>query len=255
MLPRHAIRILSQLSTHLSKYKDQRLVLFNAGPSEGEGGGGVRGCDCTPFLLSAFAGLARLSRLAADLYKKNPTNPLLTGLVQCDFRRTTSSSALVSALGWDSLHTRRLLAQWSLFHRIHYKLVCVPFPQVITPATYFGRHDHTAKYAIPKATIDTYKFAMFPRTVRIWNRLPRPVSSMYCKSSYVQRGCTTPHQHDAASCWVPHMFLLHRHIYMRLHNHGTFPGTWHDWHPGIASKELRLGLLQQVQVSHRLINE
>ena len=32
--------------------------------------------------------------------------------VQCDFRRTTSSSAL----GWDSLHTRRLLAQCSPFH-------------------------------------------------------------------------------------------------------------------------------------------
>ena len=33
---------------------------------------------------------------------------------------------------------------------------------------------------------------------------------------------------------------------MRLHNLGTFTGTWHDWHPSIASKELRLGLLQQV---------
>ncbi|XP_041471511.1 LOW QUALITY PROTEIN: uncharacterized protein LOC121421003 [Lytechinus variegatus] len=57
-------------------------------------------------------------------------------------------------------------------HRMHHQLVRVPLPQVISPATYFGRHDHIAKYAIPKATIDTYKYAMFPRTVRIWNRLP-----------------------------------------------------------------------------------
>ena len=85
--------------------------------------------------------------------------------VHCDFRRITSSSALASALGWNSLHSRRLLAQCSLFHRIHHQVVCIPFPGVISPATYIGRHDHTAKYAIPKATIDAYKFAMFPRTV------------------------------------------------------------------------------------------
>ena len=35
--------------------------------------------------------------------------------VHCDYRYTTSSSALVTALGWDLLHTRRLLAQCSLF--------------------------------------------------------------------------------------------------------------------------------------------
>ena len=92
--------------------------------------------------------------------------------VHCDFRRTTSSSGLVSALGWDSLHTRRLLAQCTLFHQIHHQLVCVPFPQVIIPANYIGRHDHTAKYAVPRATIDVYQFAMFPRTIQMWNRLP-----------------------------------------------------------------------------------
>ena len=83
--------------------------------------------------------------------------------VHCDFRRTTSSSGLVSSLGWDSLYTRRLLAQCSPFHQINHKLVCVPFPQVITPANYFGRHDHSAKYAIPKATIDVYKFGHVPK--------------------------------------------------------------------------------------------
>ena len=57
----------------------------------------------------------------------------------------------------------------SLSHRIHHQLVCLPFPQVISQATYIRRHDHTAKYAIPKAAIDAYEFAMFPRMVRIWD--------------------------------------------------------------------------------------
>ena len=34
--------------------------------------------------------------------------------------------------------------------------------------------------------------------------------------------------------------------YTRLHKLGTSIGTWHEWHPGIASKEQRSGLLQQV---------
>ena len=90
--------------------------------------------------------------------------------VHCDFRKTTSSLGLVSSLSWDSLNTRRLLAECSLFHQIHHKLVCMPFPWVLAPA-----NDHSAKYAIPKATIDVYDFAMFPRTVQMWHRLPESV--------------------------------------------------------------------------------
>ena len=92
--------------------------------------------------------------------------------VFCDYRYTTSPSVLVSALGWDPLHTRRILDQCTLFYKIHHQLVFMPYPHIVTPATYFGRHDHTLKYVIPKATIDTFKFSFYPRTIRNWNRLP-----------------------------------------------------------------------------------
>ena len=82
--------------------------------------------------------------------------------VHRDYRTTTSSSALVLSLGWDSLHTRRLLAQCTLFHKIHHQLVNLPLPHTIISATYIGRHDHQLKYAIPRATIDAYKFSFFP---------------------------------------------------------------------------------------------
>ena len=95
--------------------------------------------------------------------------------VHGDYRRTTSSSALVSALGWHTLHNRRLLAQCVLFHKVHHQLVCIPYPQIISPATYIGRHDHQLKYTVPKATMDSYKFSVFPRATRLWNNLPGTV--------------------------------------------------------------------------------
>ena len=94
---------------------------------------------------------------------------------QGDYRQTTSSSALVSALGWDSLHSRRLLAQCVLFYKIHHHLVNMPFPPEITQASYIGRQDHELKYTVPRATIDPYKYSFYPRAIRTWNHLPRAV--------------------------------------------------------------------------------
>ena len=89
-----------------------------------------------------------------------------------DFRRSTSVSSLIDTLGWDQLHTRRLASQLTMFYKIKHGLVNIPLPHIIQPATYIGRHDHHLKHSIPEATIDCYKFAYYPRAVRLWNQLP-----------------------------------------------------------------------------------
>ena len=89
-----------------------------------------------------------------------------------DYRSTSSSSGLVSQLGWDLLHTRRLLSQSTMFFKIHQQLVNIPFPAFITPASYISRNDHSLKLTVPVATIDPYKFSFYPRAIRIWNCLP-----------------------------------------------------------------------------------
>ncbi|XP_072046257.1 uncharacterized protein [Amphiura filiformis] len=89
-----------------------------------------------------------------------------------DYRRTTSVTPLITTLGWDPLHTRRLLSQATIFYKIHYQLINIRFPPGIHPASFIGRHDHQLKYSLPEATIDPYKFSYYPRTVKIWNQLP-----------------------------------------------------------------------------------
>ena len=72
-------------------------------------------------------------------------------------------------LKWDCT-TRRILTQ--LFYKIQNQLVAIPFPPIVSPATYYGRYDHNLKYVVPAGTIDVYKFSFFPGAIRIWNHLP-----------------------------------------------------------------------------------
>ena len=92
--------------------------------------------------------------------------------VHNDYRHTTSVNNPITILGWDRLHTRRLVSQLTMFHKIHYYLVYIQIPQLISPVTFIGKHDHQLKYAIPVATIDSYKFSFYPRSIRLWNQLP-----------------------------------------------------------------------------------
>ena len=65
-----------------------------------------------------------------------------------------------------------MYAQASMLYKVYHNLVDVPLPQSITPASFIGRLDHPLKLTIPDARVDAFKYSFYPRTVRIWNRLP-----------------------------------------------------------------------------------
>ena len=112
-----------------------------------------------PHTSGAAEGLERVQKTAARFVFR-------------DYQRSTSATGLVSQLGWDKLHTRRLLAQSTMLFKIHHQLVNICLPHLITKATYISRRDHTLKLSVPVATIDSYKYSFYPRTIRIWNQLP-----------------------------------------------------------------------------------
>ena len=92
--------------------------------------------------------------------------------VHHDYRHPTSVNNLIKLLGWNRLHTRRLVSKLTMFYEIHFHLVNIHIPQLISPATFNGKHDHQLKYAIPVANMDSYKFHLYPRLIRLWNHLP-----------------------------------------------------------------------------------
>ena len=77
-------------------------------------------------------------------------------------------------LNLDSLYTRRLIQQATMFYKIHYNLVDICPPSYIQHANHISsRTDHPLKYCNNNPLqINAYKYSFFPRSMNIWNRLP-----------------------------------------------------------------------------------
>ena len=85
-----------------------------------------------------------------------------------DYKRSTNSQDLVNQLGWDSLESRRLLAQVTLFYKIKNNLIDLEFPSSIQPAPR-SRIQHAMLQ--PYSSVLAYSYSPFVRTVRVWNKL------------------------------------------------------------------------------------
>jgi hypothetical protein len=94
--------------------------------------------------------------------------------VHADYRRTTHVTPLLQSLKWDSLQTRRLQSQATMFYKIQYNFVNIQLPSYIQLASssHRTRSHHNLKYQQPSSTVDAYGYSFYPRTIRIWNKLP-----------------------------------------------------------------------------------
>jgi hypothetical protein len=95
--------------------------------------------------------------------------------VYADYRRYTHVTPLIKDLGWDLLHTRRLIQQATMLYKIHFGLVHISPPACIQRATNISlRTNHQLKYVNTNMpVVDVYKYAYYPRTIAILNRLPK----------------------------------------------------------------------------------
>ena len=92
--------------------------------------------------------------------------------VHNDCRHKTSVCNLIDILDWDHIHTMRLVSHLTMFYEIHYYLVIIHMPQLVSLATFIGKHDNQLKYAIAVATMDSCKFSFYPRLIRLCYQLP-----------------------------------------------------------------------------------
>ena len=96
--------------------------------------------------------------------------------VKNDYNPYTSTSGLVSSLGWVSQEHRRLLAQASLFYKIRNRLVNISFPSCIQE-NYRATRFNINKYKQLNSNVLICSYSFFLRTVRTWNCLSTSVVS------------------------------------------------------------------------------
>ena len=86
----------------------------------------------------------------------------------------TDTSLLINRLNLDSLYTRRLTQQATMFYKINYNLVDICPPSYIQHANHISsRTDYPLKYCNKNPLqINAYEYSFFPCSVNILNRLP-----------------------------------------------------------------------------------
>ena len=97
--------------------------------------------------------------------------------VKGDYDRTSSVTAMLDELGWDTLQERRQQAKATMFYRIVYGLVCIPSTPFLIPTLVSTTRGHNMKFLVPQSSVNAHKYSFFPSTTRIWNQLPQQAVS------------------------------------------------------------------------------
>ena len=97
--------------------------------------------------------------------------------VKRDYDRTSSVTAMLDELGWDTLQERRQQAKATMFYRIVYGLVCVPSTPFLIPTLVSTTRGHDMKFLVPQSSVNAHKYSFFRSTTRIWNQLPQQAVS------------------------------------------------------------------------------
>ena len=96
---------------------------------------------------------------------------------------STSSSGLVSSLGWCSLEQRHLLNMALLFFKFHNNLVGSQIPPEFAANQRCNRR-HGLTYRQVQTNLLSYSFSFFPRAIRLWNNLPRAAVNASSNDSF-----------------------------------------------------------------------
>ena len=89
--------------------------------------------------------------------------------VKGDFRRTSSLTAMLADLEWNTLQQRRMQSKTVILYRVIYQLVFIPVTPFQIPTR--APRVNNMRYAITGSTVNAHLYS-FPSAIRIWNQLP-----------------------------------------------------------------------------------
>ena len=101
-----------------------------------------------------------------------------------DYKTTSSTSWMITNLGWSSLQQRRIEARLVMMYRITHDLVDIPAAQYLHPATFMHIRGSSQRYMLPFCRTDVYRHSFFPTGIRLWNQLPEHVATAQTLESF-----------------------------------------------------------------------
>ena len=94
--------------------------------------------------------------------------------VRNDYNHTSSVTAMMRALEWESLQQRRHQAKAVMMYRIVNSLVEIPSEQHLHPQGVATR-GHQSRFKVPYSRTDTHRTSFIPSSIRLWNQLPESI--------------------------------------------------------------------------------
>ena len=96
--------------------------------------------------------------------------------VKGDYRTTSSTSQMLTELGWNTLQQRRTNSKLVMVYRITHGLIDIPGELLFHPAN-LNTRGHTLRYMVPFCRTDVYRYSFFPSGIRLWNQLPASIAT------------------------------------------------------------------------------
>ena len=98
--------------------------------------------------------------------------------VKKDYSRQSSITQILKDLDWPSLQTRRKIDRLTILQKAREGHLALPLRNVLHPAQRLTKRSHINAYQELQTNKDTFKFSFFPRTVKDWNSLPKPLTDI-----------------------------------------------------------------------------
>jgi hypothetical protein len=89
-------------------------------------------------------------------------------------RETSSITAMLQQLQWQTLQSRRAYTQTVMMYRIVYNLVDIPAEHHLN-RTSLRTRGHSLRFLVPHTRTTVYRTSFFSQATRLWNQLPGSV--------------------------------------------------------------------------------
>ena len=122
--------------------------------------------------IAEYASIAWSPHTAKDISAIDSIQRRAARFVLNDYSRNSSVSTMLADLNWQSLEKRRIINDFTMFHKINSNFANISFPAEIKLGFQWTRRSHDYKLMPLSSSVNAYKYSFFPRTIPVWNGLP-----------------------------------------------------------------------------------